>query len=124
MNTGVLTDAGKSRFIFWHLDQHETLLAVVTFGAMSDWVQGMALGQYVPLSGRLITLSRHLNLGELDREDAQFMAEASLKLRRGIHIRRTAPGSLEPHGRNYIDGHTPTTAAHPAVHGTTRRPSW
>lgn len=108
MHTGVLTDAGKSRFIFWHIDQHETQLAVVTFGAMSDWVQGMALGQYVSLSGRLITLSRHLNLGELDREDAQFMAEAALKLRRGIHIRRTAPGSLEPRGRNYIDGHTPT----------------
>ncbi|MDF9751548.1 hypothetical protein [Arthrobacter sp. ES3-54] len=106
MHTGVLTDTGKSRFIFWHVEQHETQLAVVTFGAMSDWVRGMDLGQYVPLRGRLISTSRHAKLTEMDREDAQFMAEAALKLRKGIHIRRTAPASLEPRSRNYVDGHT------------------
>jgi hypothetical protein len=103
MYTGVLTDAGKSRFIFWHVEQDGTQLAVVTFGAMSDWVRGMRHGQYVPLRGRLITISRHVKLTEIDREDAQFMAEAALKLRKGIRIRRTATVSNEPRGRNYLD---------------------
>lgn len=106
MHTGVLTDAGKSRFIFWHVEQDGTQLAVVTFGAMSDWVRGMYHGQYVPLRGRLITVSRHVNLTAMDREDAQFMVEAALKLRKGIHIRHSAPLAPEPRGRNYVDGAT------------------
>jgi hypothetical protein len=44
------------------VEQDGTQLAVVTFGAMSDWVRGMYHGQYVPLRGRLITVSRHVNL--------------------------------------------------------------
>ncbi len=108
MHTGVLTDTGKSRFIFWHVEQDASQLAVVTFGAMSDWVQGMSLGQYVPLRGRLITVARHAKLSEMDQEDSQFMAEAAVKLRKGIHIRRSAPASPEPRGRNYLD--VPTTA--------------
>ncbi|WP_232084156.1 hypothetical protein [Arthrobacter sp. SO5] len=103
MYTGVLTDAGKSRFIFWLVEQDGTQLAVVTFGAMSDWVRGMRLGQYVPLRGRLMTVSRHVKLTDMDREDAQFMAEAAFKLREGIKIRRTATVSDEPRGRNYLD---------------------
>lgn len=106
MYTGVLTDAGKSRFVFWHVEQNGTQLAVVTFGALSDWVRGMERGQYVPLRGRLITVSRHVKLTEMDREDAQFMAEAALKLRKGIHIRRSAPLLAEPRGRDYLDGRT------------------
>lgn len=100
MHTGVLTDAGKSRFVFWHVEQDGTQLAVVTFGAMSDRVQGMSLGQYVPLRGRLVTVSRHSKLTEMERED---VVEAALKLRKGIHIRRSAPISLEPKGRNHLD---------------------
>lgn len=106
MHTGVLTDAGKSRFIFWHVEQDASQLAIITFGAMSDWVQGMGLGQYVPLCGRLITLSRHVKLNEMNQEDAQFMAEAAVKLRKGIHIRRSAPASPEPRSRNYLDSRT------------------
>ncbi|WP_459384087.1 hypothetical protein [Arthrobacter humicola] len=106
MHTGVLTDAGKSRFVFWHVEQDGTQLAVITFGAMSDWVQGMVVGQYVPLRGRLITVSRHAKLTDVGREDAQFMVEAALKLRKGIHIRRSAPVLPEPRGRNYLDVRT------------------
>jgi hypothetical protein len=103
MHTGVLTDAGKSRFVFWHVEQDGTQLAVITFRAMSDWVQGMSHGQYVPLRGRLVTVSRHWKLTEMEREDAQFMVEAALKLRKGIHIRRSAPISPEPRERDYLN---------------------
>ncbi|WP_306911807.1 hypothetical protein [Arthrobacter sp. B3I9] len=106
MHTGVLTDAGKNRFVFWHVEQDGTQLAVITFGAMSDWVQGMRAGQYVPLRGRLISVSRHAKLTEVGREDAQFMVEAALKLRKGIHVRRSSPVSSEPRGRNYLDNRT------------------
>jgi hypothetical protein len=102
MHTGVLTDAGKSRFIFWQVEQDGTKLAVVTFGAMTDWVWGMSRGQYVPLRGRLIKVARQAKLTEMDREDAQFMVEAALKLRKGIHVRRSSPVSSEPRGRSYL----------------------
>lgn len=108
MHTGVLTDTGKSRFIFWHVEKDGSQLAIVTFGAMSDWVRGMGMGQFVPLRGRLVTVSRHVTLTTMDREDAQFMIEAALKLRKGIHVRHTAPAAPEPRGRNYLDGRTPS----------------
>lgn len=34
------------------------------------------------------------------------MVEAALKLRKGVHPRRTAAASAEPRGRNYLDGRT------------------
>lgn len=117
MHTGVLTDAGKSRFVVWHVEQDGTQLAIITFRAMSDWVQGMSLGQYVPLRGRLVTVSRHLKLTEMEREDAQFMVEAALKLRKGIHIRRSAPISPEPRERNYLN-----VGAAPPQHILTYKP--
>lgn len=103
MHTGVLTDLGKSRFMFWHVEGNGSKLATVTFAAMTDWVFGIERGQYVPLRGRVISVARGAQLHNADREDAQFMAEAALKLRKGIHIRRTAAVDRAPRGRNYID---------------------
>lgn len=100
METGVLTDAGKNRFIFWHVEQDRTRLAVVTFGALSSWAEGIGQGAYLPLRGRMICVQRRATLTQIDREDAQFMVEAALKLRKGIHIRRSAPASSETRKSN------------------------
>lgn len=104
MHTGVLTDLGKSRFIVWHVEGHGSKLAIVTFGAITDWVLGIDRGQYVPLRGRVIAIARGARLQDADRGDAQFMAEAATKLRKGIHIRRVSPTDNLPRRRNYLDG--------------------
>lgn len=104
MHTGVLTDLGKSRFIFWCVEPSGTSLAVVTFGAVTAWLYGIEQGKYVPLRGRLIAVQRGTTLGVDDREDAQYLVEAALKLRKGAHIRRSTPTEARPQGRNYLDG--------------------
>lgn len=103
MHTGVLTDLGKSRFIFWHVEQNGTTLAIITFSAVTDWVFGIDRGQYVPLRGRLIAVARGTRLGVDDREDAQFMVEAAIKLRKGAHVQRSSPTADQPRARNYLD---------------------
>lgn len=104
MHTGVLTDLGKNRFIFWHVEGTGSKLAIVTFAAVTEWVLGIDRGQYVPLRGRVISIARGSRLQDADREDAQFMAEAAVKLRKGIHIRRTSPAEDLPRPRRYLDG--------------------
>lgn len=107
MSTGLFTDLGRRRFIFWSVESDGTQLATVAFDAVLDWLEGIQSGTYLPLEGRVIDVRSGAKLEEADHLVARFMVEAALKLRKGIKVQRTSPVSAEAQGRTYLAGRTP-----------------
>ncbi|MBP3042422.1 hypothetical protein J2M54_02530 [Arthrobacter sp. zg-ZUI227] len=89
MYKGVLTDLCHRRFVFWRVGKIWDLLEV-RFDDVHDWLEGLAAGEYVPLTTHHIPLGNYpnlatcANLSNRDHDIVKFMSEAAQNLRQGV----------------------------------------
>jgi hypothetical protein len=106
MYKGVLTDLCHGRFVFWRVGKVWDLVEV-RFDDVHDWLDGLADGEYVPLTTHHIPLGDSKNLdapmglSNRDQDIVKFMSEAAQNLRQGVHGVRgrkatNGPTGLEP----------------------------
>ncbi|UWX96797.1 hypothetical protein N2K95_14320 [Arthrobacter zhaoxinii] len=90
MYMGVLTDLCHRRFVFWRVGKIWDLLEV-RFDDVHDWLDGLATGEYVPLTTHHIPLGNYKNVAACtdfsnrDQDIVKFMSEAAENLRQGVH---------------------------------------
>ena len=90
MYMGVLTDLCHRRFVFWRVGEIWDLLEV-RFDDVHDWLDGLAAGEYVPLTTHHIPLGNYKNLvtptdlSNRNQDIVKFMSEAAQNLRQGVH---------------------------------------
>ncbi|WP_425864551.1 hypothetical protein [Arthrobacter sp. TWP1-1] len=107
MSTGLLTDLGRSRFIFWSIERNISI-CIVRFQDLASWLEGMFDGKYQALVGEQFTLKSGVGLDDSARTTAAFLAEAANMLRAGYKIRRVQEKPNAPLGRNYFAGKAAT----------------
>lgn len=105
MDTGLLTDMGRSRFIFWTIRASITI-AIVEFSDFRNWLDGIHSGRYQALEGDVVILRRGAELDEVARNAGAFLAEAARMLRSGYKIRHVSERSAASSGKMYLAGRT------------------
>lgn len=103
MYMGLMTHMSRGRFIAWRVGEVWDLLEV-RFEDMLDWLDGLANGEYIPLTTHRIDLESFDDLSSREKDTLKFMAEASENLRQGIHGVRSRKASIAAFGDNAADG--------------------
>lgn len=89
MYKGVLTDLCHGRFVFWRVGDIWDLVEV-RFDDVHDWLDGLAAGEYVPLTTHHIPLGNSrsfvtpTDLSNRDQDIVKFMSEVAQNLRQGV----------------------------------------
>lgn len=122
MYKGVLTDLCHGRFVFWRVGEIWDLVEV-RFDDVHDWLDGLADGEYVPLTTHHIplgdnkTLVSPVNLSNRNQDIVKFMSEAAQNLRQGVHGVRgrkatNGAAALEPRRAGGLVSSGPRTLAY------------